>query len=254
RYINLKPIGDGAYGFVCSAYDQVTGKMVAIKKVKDIFRGASTAKRVLRELKLLRQFQPHENVVTILDIMLYPEDSLDFRDVYIVTNLMETNLDRIIASSQALTDHHFQYFLYQLIRGLRYIHSAGVLHRDLKPSNILVNANCDLVICDFGLARGVEDEVETLTEYVQTRWYRAPELLCYAPTYGPAADVWSVGCILAEMLSRKPFFQGQNPMHQLKMIIDVLGCPSAEDLSFIEDEASQFIILTQLRTKGGRGG
>ncbi|CAM9846176.1 unnamed protein product, partial [Discosporangium mesarthrocarpum] len=254
RYTNLKPIGDGAYGFVCAADDQITGKRVAIKKVKDIFRHAGDAKRVLRELKLLRHFRPHENVVTILDIMVHPEHTVDIRDVYIVTNLMESDLDRIIASEQLLTDQHFQYFLYQLMRGLKYIHSAKVLHRDLKPPNIVLNSNCDLAICDFGLARGVEHGGEELTEYVQTRWYRAPELLCYSSTYDTAVDIWSVGCIFAEMLSRRPFFQGQNPVHQLKMIMDVLGCPTLEDLSFIEDRAARAVVLGQIKAQSQRGG
>ncbi|CAN0144495.1 unnamed protein product, partial [Phaeothamnion confervicola] len=177
-------------------------------QVTDVFRDIGDAKRVLRELKLLRHFTLHENIVSILDIMLHPQDTLDFRDLYIVTNLMESDLDRIIASSQALTDQHHQYFLYQMLRGLKYIHSANVLHRDMKPSNLLVNANCDLAICDFGLARGVDLEFEDeLTEYVVTRWYRAPELLVDSPHYGKTVDIWSVGCIFAEMLSRRPFFQ-----------------------------------------------
>jgi len=109
---------------------------------------------------------------------------------------------------QELTDQHFQYFLYQILRGLKYIHSGNVLHRDLKPSNLLVNSNCDLAVCDFGLARGFATEGEdTLTEYVVTRWYRAPELLCEAPHYGRAVDVWGVGCIFAELLVHDAFFQ-----------------------------------------------
>ncbi|CAM9759959.1 unnamed protein product, partial [Laminaria digitata] len=184
-----------------------------------------------------------------------PPRLLRFRDVYIVTNLMESDLQKIISSTQPLTDQHYHYFLYQLLRGLKYIHSANVLHRDLKPSNLVLNANCDLAICDFGLARGVEQEGgETLTEYVQTRWYRAPELLCYSSTYDTAVDMWSVGCIFAELLGRKPFFQGKNPMHQLQMIVDVLGCPSEEDMSFIQDKAARAVVLQQARQAGARRG
>ncbi|CAM9684153.1 unnamed protein product [Chrysoparadoxa australica] len=231
RYTNLKPIGDGSYGFVCSAEDQKTGKKVAIKKVTDLFRDIGDAKRILRELKLLRHFKLHENIVSIYDIMTAPQGEASFKDIYIVTNLLESDLDRIISSQQQLSSQHFRYFIYQLMRGLKYIHSANVLHRDLKPSNLLVNANCDLAICDFGLARGVEaEEDESLTEYVVTRWYRAPELLCDSPHYGKSVDIWSVGCIFAEMLLRKAIFPGKNPMHQLKMILGMLGSPSSPDV------------------------
>lgn len=128
--------------------------------------------------------------------MTVPPGRVDFDDIYLVTNLMESDMERIIRSNQALTDQHYQYFIYQILRGLKYIHSANVLHRDLKPSNLLVNANCDLAICDFGLARGFDVEgMDTLTEYVVTRWYRAPELLCESPHYGKAVDVWGLGFV-----------------------------------------------------------
>jgi mitogen-activated protein kinase 1/3 len=171
RYTNLKPCGDGSYGFVASADDAVTGGKVAIKKIKDAFSDSVDAKRILRELKLLRHFNSHENIISILDIMTVPPNTPNFSDIYIVTNLMESDLERIVRSRQVLTDQHFQYFLYQILRALKYVHSANVLHRDLKPSNLLVNANCDLAICDFGLARGFYIEgQDTLTEYVVTRW------------------------------------------------------------------------------------
>jgi serine/threonine protein kinase len=170
RYKNLRPCGDGSYGFVASGEDTITGEKVAIKKIKDAFSDSVDAKRILRELKLLRHFNSHENIISILDIMTVPVDTPKFDDIYIVTNLMESDLERIIRSRQVLTDQHFQYFLYQILRALKYVHSANVLHRDLKPSNILVNANCDLAICDFGLARGFHVEgQDTLTEYVVTR-------------------------------------------------------------------------------------
>eukprot|EP01041_Mallomonas_annulata_P007610 gene7610-15591_t len=158
RYTNLNPCGDGSYGFVASAVDAKTGKTCAIKKIKDAFSDLIDAKRILREIKLLRQFNSHENIVTILDIMTNPPNTVDFEDIYIVTNLFESDLERIIRSRQPLSDQHFQYFLYQILRGLKFIHSANVLHRDLKPSNLLVNANCDLAVCDFGLARGFDVE------------------------------------------------------------------------------------------------
>lgn len=114
-----------------------------------------------------------------------------------------------------------QYFLYQLLRGLKYIHSANVLHRDLKPSNLLLNANCDLKICDFGLAR-TTSETDFMTEYVVTRWYRAPELLLNCSEYTAAIDVWSVGCILMEIIRREPLFPGKDYVQQLALITEVL--------------------------------
>lgn len=113
-----------------------------------------------------------------------------------------------------------QYFLYQLLRGLKYIHSAKVIHRDLKPSNLLLNANCDLKICDFGLARPTSEN-EFMTEYVVTRWYRAPELLLNSSDYTAAIDVWSVGCIFMELMNRKPLFPGKDHVHQMRLLTEV---------------------------------
>lgn len=129
---------------------------------------------------------------------------------------METDMHRVIRT-QDLSDDHCQYFIYQTLRALKAMHSANVLHRDLKPSNLLLNANCDLKVCDFGLARSAastDDNSGFMTEYVATRWYRAPEIMLTFKEYTKAIDVWSVGCILAEMLSGKPLFPGKDcPSH-----------------------------------------
>lgn len=114
-----------------------------------------------------------------------------------------------------------QYFLYQILRGLKYIHSANIIHRDLKPSNLLVNANCDLKICDFGLARPTSDDNEFMTEYVVTRWYRAPELVLNSSDYTAAIDVWSVGCIFMELLNKKPLFPGKDNLQQMHLLTEV---------------------------------
>ena len=135
RYTLLKPIGHGAYGVVCSALDNTTGEKVAIKKINKAFEHLTDTKRTLREIKILLHFQ-HENVIRIRDI-LQPISYDRFDDVYIVSELMDTDLHQIIASPQPLTDDHCQYFLYQILRALKYIHSAHVLRRDLKPSNLL---------------------------------------------------------------------------------------------------------------------
>lgn len=153
---------------------------------------------------------------------------------------MESDLHQIIQSGQALTPEHVRYFLYQLLRGLKYVHSAHVLHRDLKPSNLLVNATCELKIGDFGMARGLaarpEEHAAFMTEYVATRWYRAPELLLSLHHYTQAIDVWSVGCIFAEMMGRRQLFPGKNYLHQLQLILGVLGTPSAKVVGAIGAE------------------
>jgi len=240
RYELIKPVGHGAYGVVVSALDRQTGQRVAIKKVPRAFDDLVDAKRILREIKLLRHFD-HENVIALKDI-LKPRSLNDFEDVYIISELMETDLHRIIYSKQRLSDDHVQYFVYQMLRSLKYMHSAGVLHRDLKPSNLLLNSNCDLKVCDFGLARGVNDDRLALTEYVVTRWYRAPEIMLSCREYTFAIDVWSVGCILGELLGRKPMFPGDDYIHQLTLISDKLGTPSEEDLDFVtSDRAKRFM-------------
>ena len=240
RYTLIKPIGHGAYGVVCSATDNKTGEKVAIKKINKAFEHLTDTKRTLREIKILLHFT-HENVIRIKDI-LRPVAPDRFDDVYIVSELMDTDLHQIIASPQPLTDDHCQYFLYQILRALKYIHSAHVLHRDLKPSNLLLNGNCDLKVCDFGLARVAhpeENHAGFLTEYVATRWYRAPEIMLSWKEYTKAIDVWSVGCIFAELLGRKPLFPGKDYIHQLNLITDVIGTPGEEDIQYIQSEKAR---------------
>lgn len=242
KFSFIRPIGHGAYGVVISALDKTSGNKVAIKKITRAFDDPIDAKRILREIKLMKKFT-HENVIQIVDIIPPPSTAEEFEDVYIVQDLMETDLHRIIYSRQALTIDHVQYFVYQILRGLKYIHTANVLHRDLKPSNLLVNSNCDLKICDFGLARGVEDEQSgALTEYVVTRWYRAPEIMLACNEYTKAIDVWSVGCIFAELLARTALFPGEDYIAQLRLICEKLGRPADADLDFVtSDRARRFI-------------
>ncbi|KAK9121228.1 hypothetical protein Syun_018845 [Stephania yunnanensis] len=179
-------------------------------------------------------------VISIKDIIRPPKKET-FNDVYIVYELMDTDLHQIIRSTQPLTDDHCQYFLYQLLRGLKYVHSAHVLHRDLKPSNLLLNANCDLKIGDFGLAR-TTSETDFMTEYVVTRWYRAPELLLNCSEYTAAIDVWSVGCILGEIMTREPLFPGKDYVHQLRLITELLGSPDDTSLGFLRsDNARRYV-------------
>ncbi|MCO5601388.1 hypothetical protein L7F22_055508 [Adiantum nelumboides] len=243
RYQPLKPIGKGAYGIVCAARDLHMGVKVAIKRITNVFENITDARRTLREIKLLRHLF-HENIIAVKDIMV-PTCKHTFKDLYVVYELMDTDLHQIIRSSQLLNDDHHQYLIYQLLRGLKYLHSANVLHRDLKPSNLLLNANCDLKICDFGLARTGPEKGQFMTEYVVTRWYRAPELLLSCDEYGSAIDIWSVGCIFAELLGRKPIFPGKDYLHQLKLILSIIGTPAEVDLHFIPNETARSFIRSQ---------
>ncbi|CAN4127307.1 unnamed protein product [Withania somnifera] len=235
----IRPIGRGAYGLVCAAVNLETREEVAIKKIGNAFDNRIDAKRTLREIKLLRHMD-HENIIAIKDLIRPPKKEV-FNDVYIVYELMDTDLHQIIRSEQPLTNDHCQYFMYQLLRGLKYVHSANVLHRDLKPSNLFLNANCDLKIGDFGLAR-TTSETDFMTEYVVTRWYRAPELLLNCSEYTGAIDVWSVGCILGEIMTREPLFPGKDYVQQLRLITELLGSPDDASLQFLRsDNARRYV-------------
>ncbi|XP_058489281.1 serine/threonine-protein kinase NLK [Solea solea] len=222
-----RPIGYGAFGVVWSVTDPRDGKRVALKKMPNVFQNLVSCKRVFRELKMLCFFK-HENVLSALDILQPPHIDY-FEEIYVVTELMQSDLHKIIVSPQPLSSDHAKVFLYQILRGLKYLHSAGILHRDIKPGNLLVNSNCVLKICDFGLARVEEsDESRHMTQEVVTQYYRAPEILMGSRHYHNSIDIWSVGCIFAELLGRRILFQAQSPIQQLDLITDLLGTPSME--------------------------
>ncbi|GMH95034.1 hypothetical protein TrVE_jg5357 [Triparma verrucosa] len=205
------------------------------------------AKHVLREVRLMRYLGVHDNIITLRGLSMRDCDD----ELYIVMELLDSDLHRIIQSSQSLSDAHHRYFMYQLLRGVNYLHKHNVIHRDLKPGNLLVTRNCELRITDFGLARlkptregeGGEEIEEAMTEHVVTRWYRPPELmLCPDGLYTAAVDMWSVGCIFAELLGRKPLFPGKNFVHQLTLIFDVIGSPRSSQVSHIKSrQAKKFL-------------
>uniref|UniRef100_A0A0E0LNR2 mitogen-activated protein kinase n=1 Tax=Oryza punctata TaxID=4537 RepID=A0A0E0LNR2_ORYPU len=250
RYQVSEVIGKGSYGVVAAAIDTQTGERVAIKKINDVFDHVSDATRILREIKLLRLLR-HPDIVEIKHIML-PPSRREFRDIYVIFELMESDLHQVIKANDDLTPEHHQFFLYQLLRGMKYIHAANVFHRDLKPKNILANADCKLKVCDFGLARVSFNDTPSAifwTDYVATRWYRAPELCgSFFSKYTPAIDIWSVGCIFAELLTGKPLFPGKNVVHQLDLMTDLLGTPSAESLAKIRNEKARRY-LSNMRKK-----
>uniref|UniRef100_U5EY70 mitogen-activated protein kinase n=1 Tax=Corethrella appendiculata TaxID=1370023 RepID=U5EY70_9DIPT len=236
KYQMLAAVGSGAYGQVCSAVDTAHNVKVAIKKLARPFQSAVHAKRTYRELRMLKHMN-HENIIGLLDVF-HPGDNNtleSFQQVYLVTHLMGADLNNIIRT-QRLTDEHVQFLVYQILRGLKYIHSAGIIHRDLKPSNIAVNEDCELKILDFGLARPTENE---MTGYVATRWYRAPEIMLNWMHYNQTVDIWSVGCIMAELLTGRTLFPGTDHIHQLNLIMEILGTPKDEFMAKISSESAR---------------
>ncbi|XP_068075683.2 mitogen-activated protein kinase 11 isoform X1 [Danio rerio] len=217
-----------------SAYDVRLRQKVAVKKLSRPFQSLIHSRRTYRELRLLKHMK-HENVIGLLDVFTPAASLEEFNEVYLVTNLMGADLNNIV-KFQRLSDEHVQFLIYQLLRGLKYIHSAGLIHRDLKPSNVAVNEDCELRILDFGLARQTDDE---MTGYVATRWYRAPEIMLNWMHYNQTVDIWSVGCIMGELLKGKVLFPGNDYIDQLKRIMEVVGTPTPDVLKKISSEHAQ---------------
>ncbi|XP_063519393.1 mitogen-activated protein kinase 12 isoform X1 [Pongo pygmaeus] len=258
-YRDLQPVGSGAYGAVCSAVDSRTGAKVAIKKLYRPFQSDLFAKRAYRELRLLKHMR-HENVIGLLDVFTPDETLDDFTDLkvpcsgpwhqvcgrYLVMPFMGTDLGKLM-KHEKLGEDRIQFLVYQMLKGLRYIHAAGIIHRDLKPGNLAVNEDCELKILDFGLARQADSE---MTGYVVTRWYRAPEVILNWMRYTQteltrasiSVDIWSVGCIMAEMITGKTLFKGSDHLDQLKEIMKVTGTPPAEFVQRLQsDEAKNYM-------------
>jgi mitogen-activated protein kinase 1/3 len=299
-YQVIRQIGSGSYGSVCEAKHVPTGERVAIKHITRIFDDLVDCKRLLREVYILRYLR-HPNIVKIREI-LRPKDLRHFNDLFIVMEHAQSDLKKLVKSPVHLESEHVQLIVYNILCGMKYIHSANILHRDLKPANILLNDDCEVKICDFGLARtipeikeptviveepeegqvrSVEVGVKThptaraqpgefkreLTGHVVTRWYRAPELILLEREYTKAIDVWSVGCVVAELcgmlrenaptfMDRSPLFPGNScfplsPDHHTKMrragfpssnsdqmnvIFDIIGTPSEADIEYITDD------------------
>lgn len=240
RYTPIKVMGSGAYGVVISAKDEDVGNKVAIKKVNDWSGDWVDGLRILREVKLLRHFSVHQHKHLVgLNNLLASPIKKPFDEVYVIMDFMDTDMHKIIYSKNKLSEQHLQVWIQTTLKALRFLHTGKIIHRDLKPSNLLLNKDCSLKVCDFGLARGIGQEIDKeMTEYVVTRWYRAPELMCGC-NYGEKIDVWALGCIFAELIIRKPFFPGKDYKNQLELIFNVMGTPSQEDVAAISNMAAR---------------
>ncbi|KAI9529332.1 Mitogen-activated protein kinase 8, partial [Dissostichus eleginoides] len=260
RYQNLRPIGSGAQGIVCSAYDHNFERNVAIKKLSRPFQNQTHAKRAYRELVLMKCVN-HKNIIGLLNVFTPQKTLEEFQDVYLVMELMDANLCQVI---QMELDHErLSYLLYQMLCGIKHLHAAGIIHRDLKPSNIVVKSDCTLKILDFGLARTAATGL-LMTPYVVTRYYRAPEVIlgmgyqanvdiwavgCIMAEMvrhkilfpGRDFDVWSVGCIMAEMVRGSVLFPGTDHIDQWNKVIEQLGTPSQEFLMKLNQSVRTYV-------------
>ena len=234
KYEIVQKLGKGAYAVVFKAVDKKTKQVVALKKIFDAFQNKTDAQRTFREIKYLLALKTpkeHANIITLQNFMKAEND----KDIYLVFDFMETDLHAVIRAN-ILQPVHKQFIVYQSLKALKFCHSGNLLHRDLKPSNMLLNEECCLKLADFGLARsvkGAKDAADNgaLTDYVATRWYRAPEILLGSTSYTKAVDMWAIGCIVAEMFIGRPLLQGKSTIDQLQESLLLTGLPSDETLA-----------------------
>ncbi|XP_076610801.1 mitogen-activated protein kinase 15 [Chaetodon auriga] len=247
KYEIKRRLGKGAYGIVWKAVDRQTGEVVAVKKIFDAFRNRTDAQRTFREIMFLQEFGDHPNIVKLLNVIRAQND----KDIYLIFEYMDTDLHAVIKKGTLLKDIHKRYVMYQLLKAIKYLHSGSVIHRDQKPSNVLLDTDCVVKLCDFGLARSLNQIQEdsgnpALTEYVATRWYRAPEILLGSTRYTKGVDMWSLGCILGEMLLGKALFPGTSTINQIEKIMSAIPHPSPEDILAIKSEYGSSVIQRML--------
>jgi len=295
KYEIRQVIGTGSYGSVWEAQDLEQNRLVAVKRIKHLFDDLVDCKRILREVAILSRLK-HESIVRLHDIIA-PGSPNTFGELYIIMEICDSDLKKLCRTDVTLTALHINTLLYNLLVGVKYLHSAGIYHRDLKPANCLVNQDCSVKICDFGLSRAIggeclggDDALMTgaalsapaeaskpapsrrhLTGHVVTRWYRAPELILLQESYTTAIDMWSVGCIYAELLGmldgthvmdRGPLFPGSScfplsPDHKhksdykyhtqgkhdmLNKIFSIIGMATDDEIEELDrDDAKKYI-------------
>ncbi|KAK3735015.1 hypothetical protein QZH41_010664 [Actinostola sp. cb2023] len=234
-FTNLKVIGTGGSGAVWSAIDTKTDKRVALKRVN--LHDQIGCKAAFRQISVYKRLE-HENIIRLEKVIgpdgrslqnLIQENAKDLKYIYLVQELVEADLHKILQSNGTLSEDYVKLFLYQLLRGVKYVHSSNVIHRDIKPSNILVDPeNLLLKIGDFGQTRVLDPDFDHggyLSHCPSTLWYRAPELSLEPQTYTSAIDIWGVGCVFAEMLLGKPLFEGRHELEQIQLIVETVGPP-----------------------------
>ena len=234
RFTIQKKVGQGAYGVVFKVIDKKTKELVALKKLFGAFQDDTDSQRTFREVMLLQELNGHDNIIRLLNV-IKAENELD---LYLVFDYMEADLFNVIRAN-ILQDIHKKFIIYQTLKALKFIHSADIIHRDLKPSNIFINSDCHVKLGDFGLARTLEHNPHMgglVTDYVATRWYRAPEMILAAQKYGKPIDMWSVGCILYELLVGTPLLPGKSTKDMIRMMFSVTGFPDRKEYNEVKKE------------------
>jgi len=241
-YTLEKQIGSGSHAIVWKGRTML-GEPVALKQMT-FDMSSERLKRTYREIKLLQHFAKQDNIISPLDVVTN-ETKEKFETVFLVMELCQMDLHKLLKSSQKLTPEHVKLFSFQLLRGVRSLHNANVVHRDLKPQNILIKNEeniLKLLICDFGTGRFVNDDQvlrQTSLNCVTTAFYCAPEGILDKDMYSSSVDIWAIGCIIAEMVKRTPLFQGRDLKHQLQLIVDLCGKPAPEDLDDFPDTSKK---------------
>ncbi|CAB4255154.1 similar to Saccharomyces cerevisiae YPL031C PHO85 Cyclin-dependent kinase, with ten cyclin partners [Maudiozyma barnettii] len=224
QFKQLEKLGNGTYATVYKGLNKTTGVYVALKEVK-LDSEEGTPSTAIREISLMKELK-HENIVRLYDV-IHTENKLTLVFEY-MDNDLKKYMDSLTVGNnpQGLELHLVKYFQWQLLEGLAFCHENKILHRDLKPQNLLINKRGQLKLGDFGLARAFGIPVNTFSSEVVTLWYRAPDVLMGSRTYTTSIDIWSCGCILAEMITGKPLFPGTNDEEQLKLIFEMMGMPT----------------------------
>ncbi|XP_017782481.1 PREDICTED: cyclin-dependent kinase A-1-like [Nicrophorus vespilloides] len=225
KFIKLRKAGEGTYGVVYKAKDKITGKFVALKKMKlDRYENRDSEgipSTAIREICLLKDLH-HSSIVELLDIICG-----DQKSIYLIFEYLELDLKNYLdLSKERLPEDLIKSYVKQLFEGLAYLHSHRILHRDLKPQNILIDKEGHIKLADFGLSRCFMVPIRAYTHEVVTLWYRAPELLLGSKMYGPGVDVWSLACIMAEMITKKAIFTGDSEIDQVYKMFKICGTPN----------------------------